>query len=53
MGMHQEQTLNLKIAVLSLADINNYGDKFFPYIFRSELKARFPNADIDLYTLNG
>lgn len=50
MGMHAEQTWNLKIAVLSLADINNYGDKFFPYIFRSELKARFPNAEIGLYT---
>lgn len=40
----------LKIAVLSLADINNYGDKFFPYIFRSQLQQRFPVAKIDLYT---
>ncbi len=43
-------TSHLKIAVLSLADINNYGDMFFPYIFRLELQSRLPTAKIDLYT---
>jgi len=41
---------SFKIAVLSLADIGNYGDMFFPFIFRAELLRRFPNAKIDLIT---
>lgn len=40
----------MKIAILSLADINNYGDVFFPYVFRKEIKKRIPNAEIDLVT---
>ncbi len=44
------KTKRTKIAVLSLADINNYGDMFFPYLFREELKKRLPDAEIRLYT---
>ena len=40
----------LKIAVLSLADINNYGDAFFPLVAKSELLRRIPNAEIELIT---
>jgi hypothetical protein len=42
----------LKIAVLSLADIDNYGDIFFPYMFRAELLKRLPEAQVDLFTNN-
>lgn len=40
----------IKIAVLSLADINNYGDVLFPYVFRNEIRKRIPNAAIELIT---
>jgi len=40
----------MKIALLSFADIGNYGDVFFPYAFAGELKKRIPYADIDYIT---
>lgn len=40
----------MKIAIVSLADINNYGDAFFPVIVEEELKKRLPDAQIDLIT---
>lgn len=40
----------LKIAVLSLADINNYGDAFFPLVVRKELLKRLPDAEIEIVT---
>lgn len=40
----------IKIAVLSLADINNYGDVFFPIVARAELQKRMPEANIELIT---
>lgn len=40
----------MKIAVLSLADINNYGDVFFPYLLKNELLERIPDAQIDIVT---
>lgn len=40
----------LRIAVLSLADINNYGDAFFPIVAKSELIKRIPDAKIELIT---
>ena len=39
-----------KIAILSLADINNYGDTFFPLVLKSELLKRIPDARIELIT---
>lgn len=42
--------VRMKIAIMSLADISNYGDMFFPYLFREELKDRLPDAEIKLYT---
>ncbi len=40
----------LKIALLSLADINNYGDVFFPYVCRAELQKRIPEAEFEIIT---
>ncbi len=40
----------LKIAILSLADINNYGDVFFPIVAKSQLRKRIPEAEITLVT---
>lgn len=40
----------MKIAILSLADINNYGDVFFPVVIKKELIKRLPKADIDIIT---
>lgn len=40
----------LKIAVLSLADINNYGDVFFPVVVKNELLKRMPEAEIEIIT---
>lgn len=43
----------MKIAILSFADIDNYGDTFFPYVVRKELARRIPDARITLVTLTG
>lgn len=40
----------MRIAITSLADINNYGDVFFPLIIRDELQKRIPEAEIDIVT---
>lgn len=48
--MNHPRVVGMKIAVLSLADIDNYGDTFFPYMFRAELLKRLPKARIDLFT---
>ena len=40
----------MRIAVLSLADINNYGDAFFPLVLKAELLKRVPDAEIELIT---
>ena len=40
----------LKIAILSYADFNNYGDTFFPIVMREELKNRLPDAHVELFT---
>lgn len=40
----------MKIAITSLADINNYGDVFFPLVIKTELQKRFPDAQIDIVT---
>ena len=40
----------MKIAIMSLADINNYGDVFFPIIMKGELIKRLPDCQIDIIT---
>lgn len=40
----------LKIAITSLADINNYGDVFFPLIMKTELENRLPDVQVDIFT---
>lgn len=40
----------MKVAVLSLADIGNYGDVFFPYVIREELNKRLSGAEIVIVT---
>lgn len=42
-----------RIAILSLADINNYGDVFFPLVIREELKERLTGGEIDIITNTG
>lgn len=39
-----------KIALLSLADIDNYGDIFFPYMMKKELENRMEDVEIDIVT---
>src|SRR5690606_1041638 len=41
---------NLRIAMLSFADINNYGDILFSHVFKAEITKRLPSASIDFYT---
>jgi len=41
---------NLKIAMLSFADINNYGDILFSHVFKMEIEKRLPSVTIDFYT---
>lgn len=41
---------NLKIAMLSFADINNYGDILFSHVFKMEIEKRLPSVSIDFYT---
>lgn len=38
------------IAMLSFADINNYGDILFSHVFNAEIIQRLPSARIDFYT---
>lgn len=45
-----ENKKNIKIAMLSFADIDNYGDVFFPYIFKGEIIKRIPNAQLYFFT---
>jgi len=40
----------MKIAMLSFADINNYGDIMFSHIFNLEMRKRFPDIKIDFFT---
>ena len=40
----------MKLAITSLADINNYGDVFFPLVIKEELHKRLPDAQIDIVT---
>jgi len=37
-----------KLAMLTFADIDNYGDTFFPYVFVEEMKKRLPGYTIDV-----
>lgn len=48
-----ENKKNIKIAMLSFADIDNYGDVFFPYIFKGEIIKRIPNAQLYFFTPSG
>ncbi len=43
----------MRIAVLSFADIDNFGDTFFPFVVKQELLKRMPGAQIDMVTLTG
>ena len=36
---------NCKVALMSVADIRNYGDVLFSFIARQEISKRIPNAD--------
>ena len=40
----------IKIALMSVADMGNYGDMLFPFVARNELKRRIPNATFRFYT---
>lgn len=37
-----------KLAMLTFADIDNYGDTFFPYVFVEEMKKRLPGYTVDV-----
>ena len=43
---HQE----IRIALMSVADIRNYGDTLFPFIARQEILKRLPDAKIRFFT---
>ncbi|MBO5341769.1 MAG: polysaccharide pyruvyl transferase family protein [Lachnospiraceae bacterium] len=40
----------MKIAIMSLADLNNYGDVFFPIVIKGELIKRLSDCQIDIIT---
>lgn len=40
----------IKIAIMSVADIKNYGDTLFPFVARKRLLKDFPNADFRFFT---
>lgn len=40
----------MKIAIMSLADLNNYGDVFFSIVMRGELIKRLQDCQIDIIT---
>lgn len=40
----------IKIALMSVADILNYGDSLFPFIATQEILKRIPNADFRYFT---
>lgn len=40
----------IKIALMSVADMGNYGDMLFPFVARNELMRRIPNATFRFYT---
>lgn len=40
----------MKLAMMSFADINNYGDILFSHVFKMELSKRIPGVEIDFYT---
>src|SRR5690554_5666882 len=41
---------NIKVAMMSFADIDNYGDILFSHVFNMELQKRIPDVKIDFYT---
>lgn len=43
---HQE----IRIALMSVADIQNYGDTLFPFVARQEILKRIPDAKIRFFT---
>ena len=40
----------IRIAIMSVADILNYGDTLFPFIARQEILKRLPNAKFRFFT---
>lgn len=45
-----ESCQKIRIALMSVADIQNYGDTLFPFIARQEILKRLPNAQIRFFT---
>ena len=43
----------MKIALMSVADIRNYGDVFFDFIARQEMQKYFPDAEFRFFTPMG
>ena len=43
----------MNIALMSVADIQNYGDLLFPFIARREISRRIPNAVFRFFTPTG
>lgn len=40
----------VKIAIMSVADIDNYGDTLFPFVAEKEILKRIPNAEFRFFT---
>ena len=40
----------INIAIMSVADIDNYGDTLFPFISQQEILKRIPNANFRFFT---
>lgn len=40
----------IRIALMSVADIQNYGDSLFPFIAKQEILKRLPNAEFRFFT---
>src|SRR5690554_110985 len=50
MSAHPNDKRNFKVAMLSFADIDNFGDILFSDVFESEINRRIPGVRIDFYT---
>lgn len=47
---NKEKKMSLKIALLSVADIYNYGDMLFPFLARNEIEKIYPDSIFRFFT---
>ena len=48
--LKKQKDKKTKIALMSVADIDNYGDTLFPFIAEQEIKKRIPDVEFRFFT---